>query len=500
MYTISRLFLLSFFLIPSFLFGQVESKVLSPSKMEKDLDHLLKVVEAHPDPYTKISKEDFQSIVKQVQENIKVELDEIDFYKNLSQIIASIEDGHSSINMPQLWMKNIRKENGVFPYELFLSNDGELFVTKSFGDKKLPLGAQILEINQMPVEAFINAVSPHLSYETIPFRNDRISESFEFLLYLIFKTSNGLTFKFKGVEEKEAVVNTMPYKDWKGQKKDLKEEREKKIERGEPYDFMIVKDGIAKIDIFSFAVYDIDKYNLFLNKTFNTIKKNGIHSLIIDVRGNYGGWPKIASELFHYIHDGHFKTMAKSSMKISSPYRNYYFERYPILRSPEVDIPKRRHYVNLDRVINAPINSYENEDIYFNEAPITENHEFNGDCFLLIDRKSYSASSSFASTFQCYSMGYIVGEPTGGTKIFRANAMTKMLPKSNFILRMSTTKLYTACFLEENESVLPNVESVPTMLDRIHNVDSQLNTALLVIKKLQKAKKEVPIKNEEKKE
>jgi len=470
--------------------GQVELKMLSPKKMKKDLKTLLETIDAHPDPYTKISEKEFQAIIKDVEQNISEEIDKIEYYKNISKIVASIGDGHSRVYMPKYWLKKVRKKNGAFPYEVFLTNDGELFVIKTYGDKQIALGAQILEINGMSVDSFVVAVTPYISYETIPFRNDRISEGFEFMLYLVFKQVDQLSFKFKVTNESEVIVPTMKYNEWKKQKKDLREQREKKIALGKPYDFKILKPGIAKIDIFSFSV-NINKYNYFLNETFKKIKKNKVHSLIIDVRGNYGGWPKIASELFHYIHEGHFKTMARSSMKISYPYRNYFTDRNPWLRSAHIAPTERRHYINLRKVIKGEIGTYIDEDVYFNEAPVTEINEFKGDCYLLIDRKSYSASSSFASTFQCYSMGLLIGEPTGGTKIFRANAIFKKLPKSRLIVRMSTTKLFTACYNQENEPVMPNIEVVPTILDLVHNSDSQLNTALRLIKKIQQKKAEM---------
>lgn len=465
--------------------------MLSPKKMQKDLKVLLETIDAHPDPYTKISEESFQALVQEVEKNIADELDEIDFYKNISKIVAAIGDGHSSVYMPRYWLKKLRKKYGAFPYEVFLTNAGELFVINTYGDTVLTMGAQILEINGMSVEAFIDEVTPYISFETIPFRNDLISQNFELLLLLVFKQTDQLKFKFKVNEESEVKISTIAYKNWKKRKKDLREEREKKIAIGKPYDFNILKPGIAKIDIFSFSTPNLNKYNFFLNKTFKEIKKNNVHSLIIDVRGNYGGWPKIASELFHYIHEGHFKTMAKSRMKVSYAYRNFYTDKYPWLRSANIGLTERRHYINLRQVIHGEIGSFVDEDIYFNEAPITETYEFTGDCYVLIDRKSFSASSSFASTFQCYSMGLLIGEPTGGTKIFRANPISKTLPKSRLIVRMSTTKLYSACYNQENEPVIPNIEVVPTILDLVHNSDSQLNTALRLIKKMQQKKEEI---------
>ena len=453
--------------------------------MKKDLKILLETLEAHPDLYTKISEEEFKKVVKEVEGEIQGELDLIDNYKNISKLVALIGDGHSSVMMPRYWLEKVRKEHGVFPYEVFLSNEGELFVTKSYGAEQLPLGEQIIAINGMSIASFIEAVSPYLSFETIPFRNDLISESFEFLLYLVFKQADQLNFKLKA---SEVQVSTMPYEKWKVQRKDLREEREKKISIGKPYDFKILEPGIAKIDVFSFGITDFDNYRLFLLKTFKTIRKEEVHSLIIDIRGNYGGWPKVASELFHYIHDGYFKTMAKSRMKISYPYRSYYSDMFPGIEFHNFRSQKRIHFVDVKKVVTGEIDTYVNESAFFNEPPVQEEYEFDGDCYVLIDRKSYSASSSFASTFQCYNMGLLVGEPTGGTKVFRANPMFKMLPKTGLGVRMSTTKFFTACYNEDQEPVQPNIEVLPSISDRVDGVDVQLNRTLKLIQEAEEKK------------
>jgi len=125
-------------------FGQIELKMLSPKSMKQDLKNLLETIDAHPDPFAKISENEFQEIIKNVEQSISKELDEIDFYKNLSKIVASLGDGHSSLHMPSLWLKTVRKKYGVFPYDVFLTNNNELFVINTYGDKQIALGAQII--------------------------------------------------------------------------------------------------------------------------------------------------------------------------------------------------------------------------------------------------------------------------------------------------------------------------------------------------------------------
>jgi len=216
----------------SLCFAQLDLKVHSPKKMQKDLKTLLETFEGHPDPFTKISESKFNAIVDSVRNNISTEMDEIDFYKNMSRIVASIHDGHTSLYLRGGW----------------------------------------------------DEITPYISCETIPFRNDQITTSFEKMLYLVFKQVDKLEFKVRQIEEQNFIVETIDYDLWKDQKKDLRKDRDKRIAKGKPYDYQVIKPGIAKIKIFSFHTYDIKKYNIFLRKTFKDIKKQNIHSLIIDVR------------------------------------------------------------------------------------------------------------------------------------------------------------------------------------------------------------------------
>ena len=150
-------------------------------------------------------------------------------------------------------------------------------------------------------------------------------------------------------------VKNMPLKSWDKFQKNNKEERDKKIARGEPYDYKKVGDGIGLLSIYAFSAPDIESYNRFLFKTFKTIHKDATHSLIIDIRGNFGGWPKIASHLFHFISNTYFKTMAKSRLKVSAAFKNNLFKRYPSLRNNGGYIQQRRHYMNINAIISLSL-------------------------------------------------------------------------------------------------------------------------------------------------
>ncbi len=459
--------------------------------MEKDFKSLVEIIDAHPDPYAHTPEKAFKAKMDSVRSTCDKPLTELEFYKKVAFVVAMIKDGHSSANFSEFWLKKKRKEFGVFPYEMHLTNDDKLYVLKSYQDGGIKKGARIAEINGISVSEFLATIDPYISYELKQFRNTIIDDNFEKYLYVAFGHSTNTEFKLSAGKE-PVVIENMPFKEMKKFTKDNREEREIKISKGEPYDYEKISEGVGVLKIYAFQTSDMGDYRRFLTRTFKKINKDSIHSLVIDIRGNYGGWPKIASNLFHYISKTHFKTMAQSSTKVSYAYRNNFYKRIPQLRYVKQYIPTQRHFVDINGVMKNRIGSFIDEATFFNEEPVEEDFEFSGDCYLLTNRDSYSAASSFASTFQCYDMGIIIGEETGGTKIFRANAIYEALPKTGVRVAMSTTKLWTACFNEEMEGVKPRVEYIPNIFEITSGMDTHLLFVQKLIKQIQAEKNKKP--------
>lgn len=472
--------------------GQDE-KVLVSKKLQKDFKEFQAFFHAHPDPYTHTPKEVFDAKFKEVEASLSKDQTPLEFYKKVASIVALIKDGHSSVYMPRFWLENKRKKYGCFPYEMHLTNDNQLYVLKDLNNGGIKPGTKILAINDVPVDEFLDMIDPYISYERLAFRNTKIDNGIEMYFHLAFGRGHNIKLQYKKGDIMETVVENMPLKEYRSYYKSAREEREKKLSVGEPYSYKKMENGVGLINIYGFSAPDIDAYNIFLSKTFKKINQDNLHSLIIDVRGNYGGWPKIASELFHYISDGHFKTMAKSRMKVSQPYKEYFENALPARYRYDSQISfgaQRRHYVDIEAVLRNSVGTYVEEAAFFNEAPIDEVNEFKGDVYVLMDRDSYSAASSFASTIQCYSMGMLIGEETGGTKIFRANPIGKELYRSGIGVRLSTTLLYTACATDEGQGVVPHIEYSPNIFQLVGGVDTHMIFAERVIKKVQKKKEE----------
>ncbi len=466
-------------------------KQIEPKRLLKDFKILEEIITAHPDPYTHTSEQAFTKALDSVKNTLNEPLSELEFYKKTAFILALIKDGHSSAYLPPAWMEKQRKAYGCFPYEMHLTNSNELYILKNFTDQGIKPGVKIISINDISIDSFLSKISPYISYELEPFRNTIIDNRFELYLNLSFDISKGITLKYVEKDTLESTVQNISITDWKKHQKDNREIREKLMAKGEPYEYQNIGEGIGILSVYGFSTSNFNSYNLFLQKTFKQIKRDSIHSLVIDIRGNYGGWPKIASELFHYIYGNYFKTMAKSSVKVSQAYQDVFYKAYPILKMNKPTGLKRRHFVDILAIVKNEPGTFIHESEFFNEEPIEERYEFSGDVYLMTNRDSYSAASSFASTFQCYNMGIIIGEETGGTKIFRANSIYQRLDYSGVNLQISTTKLFTPCYTEESMGVIPNIEYSPSIFELLSGIDTQLSFTKRIIKKVQKKRKKM---------
>ena len=55
---------------------------------------------------------------------------------------------------------------------------------------------------------------------------------------------------------------------------------------------------------------------------------------------------------------------------------------------------------------------------------------------------------------------------------------------------MATTRLYTACFHEEDEGIIPDIEVIPSIPSLVMKSDAALNYTLHLIKKVKKLRAE----------
>lgn len=474
-------------------FAQDELKQISEKKLKKDFDQYVKVVEAHPAPHIHISEDDQKKLIKNIKKQLNKDMNVLEFFKLIAPLYTSIKDGHTSLSLGYDWYNKKRKQTGVLPLKIFCDSSNRIYVVSdATKENTISPGSEILEINGMPTSDFIDAIDPYISYERVAFRNAQIERSLNWFLMLEFGLNKSTEIKYSYKKEEKTVnVNHIDSKDWKKGQSEDEEFKRKRIATNKPWDYEKLSDDVGHLKIYSFSIADEAKFDFALNQIFGKIKDDKIQSLIIDVRGNTGGYPRDVSKVLHFLTQEHFKPMALSAMKVSQPYKDY-FNNGTSTNMYQVTV--RRYNQN-----NIDINSlfgYKNGDMIkevdvYKEEPFLENNEFGGDTYLLTDRVTFSAASSLAATFKCYNLGLIIGEETGGTQVFHANSMTERLKNTGIFARMATAQLYTSCFEEDTtKGVIPDFPVEPNIMHLVSGQDFVLNYALRVIKKVNKVKEQ----------
>ncbi len=468
-------------------------KPIPPNKLKKDFDQLTSMIEAHPAPYRHISEKEMNALIDSTRNLLDEPMDAISFFKLVSPIYSAIKDGHTSMRISSVWLYDYLKEYGRFPYKVYLSDENRLYVIRNWGrDSTIELGSEILALNGTPTATFVEEISRYISYEQEIFRNTIIEYDFDLYLLLYFGKIKEISVDYLSDKEHQHVVGFVSYNDWK-EALDEEEKIERELIAGnrDIYEYIKIREDVGLLKIHSFGIGKLSEYDAFLRKMFRRIRKDKVRSLIIDVRGNTGGYPKVVSELLHCVSEKHFKTMARSEMKVSQAYKDYFSAVAPSvdLYSSKVRFLNPLHSVDLSALFSNENGSFVTEERVFNEPPKETYNEFTGDLYLLTDRRSFSASSSFAATFRCYQLGLIIGSETGGTRVFHANSMYKKLPHSGISCGMATTRLYTSCFYEEDEGIKPDLEVKPTVQELVAKRDAVLDYTLRVIDKVKKIRK-----------
>lgn len=464
-----------------------ESKLIPVSKLNRDFNDAIAIIEAHPMPYRKISEERFQTMVDSAATLLQEPMDVISFFKILSPLYASLRDGHTSVRIAHHWMLSYYKRTGVFPYTIFMDHDNAMYIIQNYGpDSTIDIGAKILALNGVPVGDFLKEIDRYISYEVTTFRNTSIVEEFDLYLLLAFGECNAVSITYHAEGIDTHTVQFIPYQIRKKAQDDEQIRINQLIEKGRPYEYSLLTEGIGLLKIHSFGIANRDKFRLFLDNVFRKIQKDNAGSLIIDVRGNTGGAMYGVADLLHRLTTKPFKVSAFTEMKVSNAFRNYFKDFAPSVNFYRVLPLSVRHSFSVAELYRHDIGEFIVEQDIYKEPTKNIAYRFAGDLVLLTDGRSYSAAAGLAATFRCFQLGIIVGSPTGGTRIFHANNMYKELHSTDLYCTMATTRIYTPCFSSEDESIVPDIEVHPTVFHFMSGRDAALDYAVHLLKKAKK--------------
>jgi len=426
------------------------SQFFNKEQITGDIDYAVQMLEdVHPDPYSIISKEDFYRKVDSMKNILPETISEKDANKVISKIYALIKDGHTGVRLlpPKIPFK-------FLPYK-FKITDEKIFVARNFCYRNvIPLGSEIISINGMTSRQYIQETSRLFSWENLSWRNTRLQYPMLWELWddfrnykVIYKTPEGKT---KTIRTSGGFFSVLQIdKESKQQKLHFK------------YHYKLISDSIGYIKFNSFS--DLEQFKIFLDSTFTSIKNENVRHLIIDIRNNGGGSSSLGDELMQYISKKDFKQVDSCSVKISKELIN----KNKLDWIDSVERKAGTLYTVTDSLIKLRDN------------PL----RFTGKSYLLVGGNTFSSASMFASAFQCFEVGTIIGTETGGLTVCFGDLYFYDLPETEFNMSLSHKKFYQVCGKDDRRGIIPDYIVENSIEDDAKSFDRVLDFTLELINK-----------------
>ncbi len=319
-------------LFPLFLQAQKSKDTFTPEQVRADMTFLKKRFEKiHPGMYYYMSKEAYNQTYDSLYNSINQPLSYLETFRVLSQLVVNVKDGHTNLRYDK---KRFNKKNAKFVPFYLRKIDKKYYLALNYSaDSTIIRGSEVLAFNDEPVEQIIQKLKAFVSSDN---GNEHVKEYYTASFPTYYKKYFGEVDSIKisyrlpnnnNVFSKKVACQT------NGNILKIDKKRYKNLDR--PNLSLKIMDSvnhIAKLDITSFSMsgkfLDVSnqKFKRVLRARFKTIKQLKVEHLIVDFRGNGGGFIPNISRFLKYLSPKPFTlvdTLAfkkKAYFTIAKPY------------------------------------------------------------------------------------------------------------------------------------------------------------------------------------
>jgi len=487
-------------------FGQSIDDRFSQKQMSKDLAVFKEIrIKANSGLYKYRSKTQIDSLYNWAENEIKNLTTYREFY-NLITILTDYEGScHNSTLLPKKHQNKLRGEfYGYFPFPIKWINGKWLI---NFKDGNIPLGSEIVSINDVEISEIINSLEKYSTSDGINKTGKRIDIRTHFAAY--YRINYGLidSFKveFKTIESIKPQIITLQsvsyqeyYKNFRNLfSKPLDQFYYGKLNENQKYFVTYIDSVTTMLTIRSFSIGNENSighknYLAFLDSTFAKIRNDNIKNLILDIRQNGGGDDPNDVVTYSYLTERNFQENKQAWVSFKKiPLIKYYNIGIPKFIRPFV-APKYNHQIQNLFPLEKDGKYYQDKNNDYNKQRLPNKNAFTGNIFLLIDPAIASAASLFGSMVAGNKNTIVIGEETVGGYYGHNgyNVLEYKLPNSNIITKFFMVNLEQDVIKEEhqyyNRGIIPDIEIIQDYEDFLNNEDTQLKFVKSLINKKKK--------------
>lgn len=453
------------------------NKKFQPSELKTDLDFLVKTLEdVHPDLYVYTPKSVFTQAKGKIAVELNSSMSRLDFYLRVAPLVAMLNEGHTKLYPPWEEYHHFLRNGGlVFPFDLDL-RESRAFITADYSsDTLIAAGSELLSINAIPIKQIVDSLLNFISSEKIATKLESLEESFRHSLWLIYKFEGDFEVEFTSNLDGKRYIQKIAGITYDAIKTKTKPDSEETTEVYYTYH----SSPHEKIGIIDFRKFvDLEKFEIFLRRTFEQIQKEGVTDLIIDIRENPGGYSELEDVFLSYISDKPVINCLKMDIKVSKQLKNYLRST---LRWYVKWLPIQYIHPTWRKIWTTP----EGDLVIIRQEPEKPKYNplrFDGGVYVLIGPSTYSTAQDFAAAIQDYKLGTLIGEETGGVASSFGAWYPFDLPNTRLWVFVSTKRILRPSEKHDGRGVVPDYEVKQSVEDPEKKINTVMDFAKELIK------------------
>lgn len=479
----------------------IHNRALSPIEMKQDLELFVDIQKkANSGLYRYHSVKQVDSLYKWAFKQAQHPMPKLEFYKIILQLMDFEGSCHNYSEPDAALVGYYNKQRGFFPYALKYIEGNMIFNGKI---PQIPVGSKVISINGVPDKKLMQSFYKYSTADGFT-KTQKLSSSVDKSYGLRYLYEYGIKDKFTiqflapGARKPQTV--TIPAVSLEERKANLLLKHSASVDsiidhNVQPkYSFKMLnpKTGLLNLRIFSMAYGPEDPafpiYVSFIDSVFQTLSKNNIPNLILDLRGNPGGSDPNFEQPMMYLTDSSFKenNLAYTIFDDGVPYEKYF---WGISTSERMDsAAKESGKLMLKDYFPGLVNGRNLQNVKYNPVYYPKQPGFKGQLYLLIDENVASAASHLASLVKAYARKVeIVGVETVGGYYAHNGHMSLIYELPNSKIKTKFSIVYVDQDAPEKpdqpigRGIIPDHTVWPAFSDFMENRDTQMEYVLKLI-------------------
>lgn len=409
------------------LLGQIslvfcQSVPLPQSDLQADFDTLCQKLETiHADLYLHQSPEQYRQRKKTIRLAIK-DMSPEQFYLMIAPFVASIGDGHTTIDVPiQARSKYMQEGGKTFPLRLRLERgkllvDFPLILTGEVGEND-----EITAINGVPSAEIARKLYTLKGADKTSFIHDNtLTRYLSTLLWYVYRWEDDYEFEIKTADATKSIrlpgltqAEAFPV---------LQERLSKPIRQFLSEIHPETQRALLTVKNF----FDLEGLTAFCDSIFPELRHLQIDDLTVDIRGNSGGSSDAVEKMMTYFSHDAYRIYTRHDLKISPESKVYNRHLHPEIYKQIKDLPEGSTQISYCDTIAG------NRD---------DEKTYKGKLTVLVDESTYSAACTFATLVERSNAGTVSGN-TGCDTVSFGNYISGQLPHSGLSYYIAFKKFY----------------------------------------------------------